>query len=35
MSQENVEVVQRTIEAWNRRDLDDALCLPGETGSRC
>jgi ketosteroid isomerase-like protein len=25
MSQENVEIVRRCIEAWNRRDLDDAL----------
>jgi uncharacterized protein len=25
MSQENVEVVRRVIEAWNRRDLDVAL----------
>src|SRR4051812_12275813 len=25
MSQENVEIVRRTIEAWNRRDLDGAL----------
>jgi ketosteroid isomerase-like protein len=25
MSQENVEIVRRCIEAWSRRDLDDAL----------
>ncbi len=25
MSQENVEIVRRVIEAWNRRDLDGAL----------
>ena len=25
MSQENVEIVRRVIEAWNRRDLEDAL----------
>jgi ketosteroid isomerase-like protein len=25
MSQENVEIVRRAVEAWNRRDLDGAL----------
>ncbi len=27
MSQENVEIVRRTVEAFNRRDLDEALRL--------
>ena len=25
MSQDNVEIVRRTIEAWNRRDIESAL----------
>ena len=30
MSQENVELVRRLIDAWNRRDLDAMLDLGGD-----
>ena len=27
MSEENVEIVRRAIDAWNRRDIDDLIAL--------
>jgi ketosteroid isomerase-like protein len=30
MSQENVEIVRRTIELWSRGDVDGALKLAGD-----
>jgi hypothetical protein len=37
MSQENVEIVRRGIDAWNRADLDDWLAAftPEASGARC
>ena len=32
MSEENVEVVRRAIDAWNRRDIDDMLALSDPEG---
>ena len=32
MSQENVEIVGRVMDAWNRRDVDAMLALCGPRG---
>jgi ketosteroid isomerase-like protein len=32
MSQENVEIVRRAIDAWNRRDIEDLLALADPEG---
>jgi ketosteroid isomerase-like protein len=32
MSQENVEIVRRAIDAWNRRDIEDLLVLGDPEG---
>jgi ketosteroid isomerase-like protein len=32
MSEENVEIVRRAIDAWNRRDIDDMIALSDPEG---
>ena len=32
MSEENVEIVRRAIDAWNRRDIDDLIALSDPEG---
>ena len=32
MSEENVEIVRRAIDAWNRRDIEDLLALGDPEG---
>ena len=32
MSEENVEIVRRAIDAWNRRDIEDLLGLGDPEG---
>jgi ketosteroid isomerase-like protein len=33
MSEENVEIVRRAIDAWNRRDIEDLLALGDPEGN--